>query len=51
MGPFPVDPELIREVIMSNQAAQRYMGDVTSQVLGEKEQRPLTPEASATCGI
>lgn len=36
---------------MSNQAAQRHMGDVTSQGLGEREQRIPAPEASASCGI
>lgn len=36
---------------MSNQAAQRHVGDVTRQVLGEREQRTPSPRPQPAAGF
>lgn len=51
MSPFPVDPELLWGLSCQPgclyQAAQRHMGDMTSQTVGERDQRPPAPKTSA----
>lgn len=53
-GPFPVEPELIgvgMGGVISNQVSQRHVGDVTRQVLGEKEQRTPSPRPQPAVGF